>query len=120
VQSNPVVKDTKKDKKDPKDQKEQKPDPVRMKLEKSTEYFEKVVAVDKKDYNSLTNLYENYELLGKPDKSKDALANLEALKNTDVAKEAGLWDALGKIYVRANRTDESAKAFQRADQLRGK
>jgi cytochrome c-type biogenesis protein CcmH/NrfG len=59
-------------------------------------------------------------LLGKPDKSKEALANLETLKSTDVAKDAGFWDALGKIYVRINRTSESELAFKKADSLRGK
>ncbi|MFI5264651.1 MAG: tetratricopeptide repeat protein [Candidatus Kapaibacterium sp.] len=112
VQNAPPVTETKKDKKDKKAPQEQKPDSVRIRLEKSTENFEKVVAVDKKEFNSYSNLVENYDLLGKPDKSKEALASLEGLKNTDAAKDPGFWDALGKIYVRINRTDESAKAFQ--------
>jgi tetratricopeptide (TPR) repeat protein len=40
----PPPKDPKKDKKGQVDPKDQKPDPVRTKLEKSTEYFEKVIA----------------------------------------------------------------------------
>ena len=56
----------------------------------------------------------------KPEKSKEALANLEALKNTDAAKDPGYWNALGNIYVRTNHVAESADAFKRADQLRGK
>lgn len=112
-------KDPKKDtKKDPKT--DQKPDVIRPKLEKSTEYFEKVIAIDKKEYNSYMNLMENYEILGRPEKNKEALASLEALKNTDVAKESAYWDALGKVYVRINRPSESAEAFKKADQLRGK
>jgi tetratricopeptide (TPR) repeat protein len=112
-------KDPKKDSKN--NQKtDQKPDVIRPKLEKSTEYFEKVIAINKKEYNSYVNLMENYEILGRPEKNKEALAGLEALKNTDVAKESGYWDALGKVYVRINRPSESAEAFKKADQLRGK
>jgi tetratricopeptide (TPR) repeat protein len=112
-------KETKKDSK--KDQKtDQKPDAVRLKLEKSTDYFEKVIALDKKEYNSYMNLMENYDILGKPDKTKEALAALESLKNTDVAKDAGYWNVLGKVYVRINRPSESAEAFKKADQLQGK
>ncbi len=113
----PTKKDTKKGQVE---QKDPKAEAIRSKLEKSTEYFEKVVALDKKEYNSYSNLYENYDLLDKKDKSKEALANLESLKNSDAAKESGYWDALGKIYVRVNRTQESADAFKKADQLRGK
>ena len=95
-------------------------DAIRQKLEKSSEYFEKVVALNKKEYSSYANLIENYDILGKPDKSKEALANLEALKNTDVSKDPGYWNALGNIYVRTNRVPESVTAFKRADELRGK
>ena len=106
---------------DKKNQKgETKTDILRPKLEKSTEYFEKVIALDKKEFNSYANLTENYEILGKPDKSKEALVNLEALKNTDVAKDPAFWNALGNIYVRTNRVPESVQAFKRADELRGK
>ena len=108
----------------PKKDKNQKSDPkmdaIRQKLEKSSEYFEKVVALNKKEYSSYANLIENYDILLKSDKSKEALINLEALKNTDVAKESGFWNALGNIYVRVNRVPESVDAFKKADQLRGK
>ncbi len=95
-------------------------DAISKKMDKSTEYFEKVIAVDKKEYSSYVNLIENYDILGKKDKSKDALTGLEALKNTDVAKDPGYWNSLGTIYAHTNRVQESTEAFKKADQLKGK
>jgi len=102
------------------DQKKDKKIDVRAKMEKSTDYFEKVIAVDKKEYSSYVNLIENYDILGKKEKSKEALTNLEALKNTDVAKDPGYWNSLGTIYAHTNRVQESTDAFKKADQLKGK
>jgi cytochrome c-type biogenesis protein CcmH/NrfG len=42
------------------------------------------------------------------------------LKNTDAAKDPAYLNALGKMYVRTNRTQDSADAFKKADQLQGK
>jgi tetratricopeptide (TPR) repeat protein len=93
---------------------------VRPKLEKSTDYFERVLAVNKKDYSSYVNLMENYDILGKKDKSAQMLASLEAMKGTDAAKDGGYWDALGKLYTRMNKSQDAAEAFKKADQLKGK
>jgi tetratricopeptide (TPR) repeat protein len=102
------------------DQKKDAKADVRQKLEKSTEYFEKVIALDKKEYSTYMNLMENYDILGKKDKSKDILTMLEGMKTADASKDAGYWDALGKVYVRMNRTDDATNAFKMADQLKGK
>lgn len=114
----PPVKEDPKSKKDPK--KETAPDPIRTKLEKSTEYFEKVIAINKKEYSALENLIQNYDILGKSDKSKEAFASLEALKSSDVGKDPAYWNTMGNFYLRMNRTAESEAAFKKADQLRGK
>ncbi len=95
-------------------------DPVRTKLEKSTDYFERDIALNKKDYNAYFNLLDNYDILGKKEKIAPMVANLDAMKNTDAAKEVEFWDTLGKIYVRVNRAEDSANAFKKADQMRGK
>ncbi|MEI8135417.1 MAG: tetratricopeptide repeat protein [bacterium] len=88
------------------------------KMEKSTDYFERVIAVNKKDYNSYFNLVENYDILAKKDKSLQMVTSLEAMKSGDATKDASFWEALAKIYTRLNRTADATDAFSKADKLR--
>ena len=90
----------------------------KSKLEKSTDYFERLRAIAKTDYNAIANLAENYGILGKKDKQIALLGELEALKTSDAAKDPGYWDQLAKLYAIANKTAESSAAYQKADQLR--
>jgi tetratricopeptide (TPR) repeat protein len=93
-------------------------DSVKAKLAKSTEYYERLHSVDKKDFNAIAQLVENYDLLGKKDKANSFLAELEAMKPTEAAADPAYWDLMAKLYARMNRGEDSANAYKKADQLR--
>ena len=99
-------------------QNKKKADSVKIKLEKSTNYFERLHSVNKKNFDAIAQLVENYDLLGKKDKANSFLTELEALKTTDVASDPAFWDLLGKLYARLGRSDESADAYKKSDKLR--
>jgi tetratricopeptide (TPR) repeat protein len=90
----------------------------KTKLEKSTEYFERLVTLNSAEMNALQNLIENYDLLGKKDKLTALMTRLESLKSSPVAEQAEFWESLGTLYAKNNRTKESAEAFQRADRIK--
>jgi len=91
---------------------------IKTYLEKSTDYFEKLHAINHNDFNALANMIENYELLNKKEKTTPLLGELEALKKTEAANDPAYWELLGKLYARMNRSEESADAFKKADTLR--
>jgi len=99
------------------DQKTKNPN-YKAELDKSTEYFERLHAINKTDAAALENLAENYDILGKKDKMITLVSEFEALKNTDAANSAEYWDWLAKIYARANRPGDAQAAYAKADQLR--
>lgn len=91
---------------------------IKTYLQKSTDYFEKLHAINHNDFNSLANMVENYDLLGQKDKVPAMLGELESLKKTDAANDPAYWELLGKLYARMNKSEESADAFKKADTLR--
>jgi tetratricopeptide (TPR) repeat protein len=88
------------------------------KMQKSTEYFERYHTIDHSDYVVLSNLAENYLILKRKDKAIALLAELEAMNNSEAAKDPLYWETLGKLYARADRTKDSEVAFKRADELK--
>lgn len=90
---------------------------VRAKLEKAVEYFEKVYALNKQEYQTIGYLIENYEALSKPEIAKNYVAALENLKNTAAANDADYWNLLGKVYAKIDPA-KSAEAYRKADALR--
>jgi tetratricopeptide (TPR) repeat protein len=95
-----------------------KADLIKQRMEKSTDYFERLHAVNKNDFNTLANLIDNYEVLDKKDKSAKAFIDMEALKSTEAANDPLYWEFLGKTYARLNKADEAAAAYKKADQLK--
>ncbi len=100
------------------DQKAGKKTEYKNELDKSSEYFEKLHAINKNDAAVLENLAENYDILGKKDKSLSLIAEFEALKSTDIANSADYWEWLAKLYARANRSEDSSAAYKKADALK--
>lgn len=99
------------------EQKLKKPD-YKQKLEKSTEYFERLTTLNSGEMNATANLIENYDLLGRKDKLAALMTKLEGMKSSPTAEQAEFWEHLGTLYAKNNKTKESAEAFQRADRLR--
>lgn len=89
-------------------------------LEKSTEYFERLRAIDKTDPNVLVQLAENYDVLKKRDKAIALVADMEAIKNTDAANTHDYWEMMARLYARANRSADSEAAYRKADELKQK
>jgi tetratricopeptide (TPR) repeat protein len=87
------------------------------KLEKAVEYFEKVYAINKQDFTSIGYLIENYEILGKPDKSKTYITALDNLKSTSVGNNPDYWNLVGKVYAKVDPA-KAAEAYKKADSLR--
>lgn len=92
----------------------------KTKLEKSSEYFERLMSVNPNDFNAIANLVENYEIQGRKDKTAAMLTRLEGMKTSEAAQSPEYWDHLGALYAKANRAAESAEAYKRGDQLRNK
>ena len=99
------------------DQKAKNPN-YKPELQKSTDYFEQLHAINKNDPAVLENLAENYDILNEKDKSLSLIAEFEALKNTDAANTSNYWEMLGKLYARANRPADSEAAYKKADQMK--
>ena len=100
------------------DQKAGKKTEYKDELDKSSEYFEKLHAINKNDAAVLENLAENYDILGKKDKSLSLISEFEALKGTDIANSADYWEWLAKLYARANRSADSEAAYKKADAIK--
>jgi tetratricopeptide (TPR) repeat protein len=93
----------------------------KQKLEKSTEYFERLVQVNPNEFTAIQNLVENYDLLGAKDKQSQILSRVEGMKSSQVAQTAEYWDLLGSLYARTKgREKEAEDALRRADTLRNK
>ncbi len=88
-------------------QKKDKKADVKPVLEKSVSYYERVRSVNPKDYNTLSNLFQLYDILGKKEMKDKTLSDLEALKSTDVGNDKWYWQAMMKVYV-ANKNSKSA------------
>ena len=99
------------------DQKAKNPN-YKSELEKSTDYFERLHTINKNDPAVLENLAENYDILGKKDKTLSLIGEFEALKASDAAKTPEYWEMLGKLYARANRPADSEAAYKKADQMK--
>jgi tetratricopeptide (TPR) repeat protein len=99
------------------DQKDKKP-AYKEELEQSTNYFEKLRAINRADPSTLMNLVENYDILQQKDKVISLVADLESLKTTDAAKTHEYWDVLGRVYARANRPADSQAAYKQSDELK--
>jgi tetratricopeptide (TPR) repeat protein len=100
------------------DQKAGKKTEYKTELDKSTDYFERLRAINKTDPAMLENLAENYDILGKKDKSISLISEFEALKGTDVANSPDYWEWLAKLYARANRSADSEAAYKKADAIK--
>ncbi len=99
------------------DQKDKKPE-YKTELEQSTDYFEKLRAINKSDPATLMNLVENYDILGQKDKVISLVADLEALKTSDAANSHEYWDLLARVYARANRSADAQAAYKKSDELK--
>ncbi|HEY3876168.1 MAG TPA: tetratricopeptide repeat protein [Candidatus Kapabacteria bacterium] len=100
------------------DQKANKKTEYTSELQQSTDYFEKLHAVNRNDPNVLMNLVENYDILGKKDKVISLVSDLEALKSTDIAQTHQYWDLLARVYARANRSADAQTAYKKSDELK--
>ncbi len=92
----------------------------KQQLDKSTEYFERLHALDKNDVSVLVQLAENYDVLGRKDKAIALVTDMEAMKNTDAANSHDYWEMLARLYARANRSADSEAAYKKADELKQK
>lgn len=91
----------------------------KQKLEKSTEYFERLVQVNPNEFTAIQNLVENYDLLGLKDKQTQMVTRVEALRNTEAAQSPQYWELLGNLYARIKGREKDAEdALRRADTLR--
>ena len=100
------------------DQKNSKKTEYTNELQQSTDYFEKLHAVNHSDANVLMNLVENYDILGKKDKVISLVSELEALKSSDAAQTHQYWDLLARVYARANRPADAQNAYKKSDELK--
>jgi tetratricopeptide (TPR) repeat protein len=100
------------------DQKANKKDEYKSELQQSTDYFEKLRAINRSDASTLMNLVENYDILGQKDKVISLVTDLEALKSTDAANTHEYWDLLARVYARANRSADAQDAYKKSDQLK--
>ncbi|HYM20218.1 MAG TPA: tetratricopeptide repeat protein [Candidatus Kapabacteria bacterium] len=99
-------------------QKHDKKADVKPDLEKSVSYYERVRSVDPKEFNSLANLYQLYDILGNKDQQAKVLTQLEGLKNTDAAKDKWYWNSMMKIYANAKRAKDADEAMKMMDSLK--
>jgi tetratricopeptide (TPR) repeat protein len=90
----------------------------KQQLDKSTDYFERLHALDKNDANVLVQLAENYDVSNKRDKAIALVGDMEALKTTDAGNTHEYWEMLGRLYARANRGADSQAAYKKADELK--
>lgn len=100
------------------DQKADKKSDYKNELLQSTDYFEKLRAINKTDPSTLMNLVENYDILGMKDKVLSLVTDLESLKTTDAGNTHEYWDLMGRVLARANRPQESADAYKKSDELK--
>jgi tetratricopeptide (TPR) repeat protein len=91
---------------------------MKVKMQKSTEFFERLHAINRTDYTALSNLAENYLFLSQKDKAVGLISEMEAMKNSDAAKDPIFWETLGRLYARADRAKDSEAAFKQADTLK--
>jgi len=87
-------------------------------LQQSTDYFERLRAIDKNDARTLMNLAENYDILGQKDKVLSLVSDLEALKSSDAANNHEYWDLLARMYAHANRPKDAEAAYKKSDELK--
>jgi tetratricopeptide (TPR) repeat protein len=90
---------------------------ARAKLEKSTQYFERLHVIDKTSFEVIAQLFDSYKLLKQKDKAVTLLAEMEGWKNGEPANHADYWKLLGQLYAFTDHPKESEAAFKRADQL---
>ena len=100
------------------DQKAGKKTEFKSELEKSTEYFEKLRAINKTEISVLENLAENYGILGKKDKMLGLVTEFEGLGKTEIANSSDYWEWLAKLYVQANRSADAEAAYKKADAIK--
>ncbi|MBS1904539.1 MAG: tetratricopeptide repeat protein [Bacteroidetes bacterium] len=98
-------------------QKKDKKADVKDKLEKSVGYYERVHSVNPKEYNTLSNLYQLYDVLGNKDQQAKTLSALESLKSTDVANDKWYWNTMMKLYATAKKAKEADDAMKHYDSL---
>lgn len=90
---------------------------ARAKLEKSTQYFERLHAIDKTALEVIAQLFDSYKLLRQKDKAVALVTEMEGWKNGEPANHADYWKLLGQLYAFTDHPKESEAAFKRADQL---
>jgi tetratricopeptide (TPR) repeat protein len=100
------------------DQKANNKDKYKTELQESTDYFEKLRAINRTDATTLMNLVENYDILGQKDKVISLVTDLEALKTADIANTHEYWDLLARVYARANRSADAQAAYKKSDELK--
>jgi tetratricopeptide (TPR) repeat protein len=86
-------------------------------LKKSTDFFERLHNLDRRNYDYIDQLFYNYKLLKLKDKAVSLLAELEGWKTSDAANDAQYWQLLGQLYAFTDRPKDSEAAFKHADQL---
>lgn len=90
---------------------------ARAKLLKSIEYFERLHAINRKEYDVIAQLFDSYKLLQQKDKAVSLLSEMEAWKSSESANDAQYWQLLGQLYAFTDRPKDSEAAFKRADQI---
>jgi tetratricopeptide (TPR) repeat protein len=86
-------------------------------LQTSTEYFEKLHAINRHDYDVIGQLFDSYKLLHQKDKAVALLAEMEGWKNSDAANDSAYWQLMGQLYAFTDHAKDSEAAFKRADEL---